>query len=96
MHLFQNAKVQINTAAEQLIAGLLSAYFLTHDDVFVRRAAELADLYLPSFNTSTGLPFRMLNLRTRVSLVMAIGFNLNSKNAPRLIIILAFYYTITT
>ena len=61
--------MQINTAVIELIAGLLSAYHLTDDLIFVTKAAELADLYLLNFDTPTGLPYRLLNLTSGVSVM---------------------------
>ena len=51
---------------EEMIAGLLSTYFLTNDWLFVRKAEELATKYLRNFDTPTGLPYRMLNFASEV------------------------------
>lgn len=44
------------------LGGLLAAYDLSGDDLFLTKAAELADRLAPSFNTPTGLPRTHVNL----------------------------------
>ncbi|PIA17539.1 seven-hairpin glycosidase [Coemansia reversa NRRL 1564] len=46
------------------VGGLLSAYELSGDKVFLKKAVELADLLMPAFDTPLGLPWQMLNITT--------------------------------
>ncbi|KAJ2250478.1 hypothetical protein GGI13_004012 [Coemansia sp. RSA 455] len=48
------------------IGGLLSAYELSDDKVFLEKAVELTDAIMPAFNTPLGLPWQMLNVTTGV------------------------------
>ncbi|CAG5136271.1 unnamed protein product [Candidula unifasciata] len=48
----------------RFIGGLLSTYALTGDQIFKKRAKEIADKLLPAFNTPTGLPLAIINLKT--------------------------------
>ena len=38
------------------LGGLLSAFDLSGDQVFLKKAIELADLLMPAFNTESGIP----------------------------------------
>ena len=44
--------------------GLLSAYALTGNDVFKDKAEDLGNRLLPIFDTNTGVPRNVVNLRT--------------------------------
>lgn len=46
------------------LGGLLSAYALTEDDIYRRKAAEIGDRLLPAFDTPTGIPWSAVNLRS--------------------------------
>ncbi|KAJ1739717.1 Vacuolar protein-sorting-associated protein 33 [Coemansia sp. RSA 1086] len=46
------------------VGGLLSAYELSKDRVFLHKAVELTDLLMPAFDTPLGLPWQMLNITT--------------------------------
>ncbi|KFD70069.1 hypothetical protein M514_17671 [Trichuris suis] len=46
----------------RFVAGLLSCYALTKDPMFVRKASEVADVLLPAFNTSTGIPYALIEM----------------------------------
>ncbi len=48
----------------RLLGGMLSAYYLSGDRAFVRKAAELADRLLPAFHARTGVARSFVNLRT--------------------------------
>ncbi|KAJ2061777.1 hypothetical protein GGI17_002847 [Coemansia sp. S146] len=48
------------------IGGLLSAYELSDDKVFLQKAVELTDVIMPAFKTPLGLPWQMLNVTTGV------------------------------
>lgn len=49
----------------RVLGGLLSAYHLTEDSLYLERAKDLADRLLPSFDTKAGLPLPMTNLAQR-------------------------------
>lgn len=49
------------------VGGLLTAHDLSGDEMFVRRAREIADRLLPAYNTQTGIPLNIVNLRTGVA-----------------------------
>jgi hypothetical protein len=44
------------------LGGLLSAYDLSGDSIFLEKAKELGNLLLPAFRTPTGIPYAMINL----------------------------------
>lgn len=48
----------------RFIGGLLSAYALTKDDLFKRKAEYFANIILPAFNTPTGIPNALINPKT--------------------------------
>ena len=47
------------------MGGLLSAYRLTSDDLYLERAIDLADRLVPAFDTPSGLPLPSVNLAER-------------------------------
>ncbi|KAF8909304.1 glycoside hydrolase family 47 protein [Gymnopilus junonius] len=46
------------------LGGLLSAYALSTDEIFLRRAEEMAKQLDPVFNSTTGLPYYSVNPKT--------------------------------
>ena len=46
------------------LGGLLSAFDLSGERVFLDKARELADLLMPAFNTQSGIPTGQVNFRT--------------------------------
>lgn len=48
----------------RVVGGLLSAYDLSGDKVFLEKARDLADRLLPAWNTPSGIPFQTINLAT--------------------------------
>ncbi|XP_070568664.1 mannosyl-oligosaccharide 1,2-alpha-mannosidase IA-like [Ptychodera flava] len=48
----------------RFLGGLLSAYAISGDAVFKAKAVEVADKLLPAFNTPTGIPMAMVNVRS--------------------------------
>ncbi|ESW14119.1 hypothetical protein PHAVU_008G254800 [Phaseolus vulgaris] len=46
----------------RVVGGLLSAYDLSGDKVFLDKAREIADRLLPAWNTPTGIPYNIINL----------------------------------
>ncbi|KAI5069119.1 hypothetical protein GOP47_0015420 [Adiantum capillus-veneris] len=48
----------------RVLGGLLSAYDLSEDSMFLDKAKELADRLLPAWNTPTGIPYTTINLHS--------------------------------
>eukprot|EP00250_Pteridium_aquilinum_P012694 c20880_g1_i1 orf=430-2277(+) len=48
----------------RVLGGLLSAYDLSEDNMFLEKAKDLADRLLPAWNTPTGIPYTTINLQT--------------------------------
>merc|ERR1719468_433731 len=46
------------------VGGLLSAYALTGDEVFREKATHVAEKLRPAFNSPTGIPYALTNMRT--------------------------------
>jgi len=46
------------------VGGLLSAYSFSGDEVFKTKAAHIADKLLPAFDTPTGIPYSLVNMRS--------------------------------
>ncbi|KAM0933751.1 putative mannosyl-oligosaccharide 1,2-alpha-mannosidase [Dioscorea sansibarensis] len=46
----------------RVVGGLLSAYDLSGDRVFLEKAKDIADRLLPAWNTPSGIPFNRINL----------------------------------
>ncbi|CAG2102386.1 unnamed protein product [Medioppia subpectinata] len=59
-----NADVSVFETVIRFVGGLLSAYGLTNDAVFLQKAVEVADHMLPAYNTQTGLPLALVNPKT--------------------------------
>ncbi|KAF8185316.1 glycoside hydrolase family 47 protein [Mycena galopus ATCC 62051] len=52
----------------RVLGGLLSAFHLTSEDMYLRHAIDLADRILPVFDTPSGLPMTSINLETSVAI----------------------------
>jgi len=48
----------------RFVGGLLSLYALTKDEIYKIKAVQIVDKLLPAFNTPTGIPNAILNLKT--------------------------------
>ncbi|XP_057967780.1 mannosyl-oligosaccharide 1,2-alpha-mannosidase MNS1-like [Malania oleifera] len=46
----------------RVVGGLLSAYDLSNDKMFLEKAKDIADRLLPAWNTPSGIPFNIINL----------------------------------
>ncbi|KAK3427885.1 hypothetical protein EUGRSUZ_F04021 [Eucalyptus grandis] len=46
----------------RVVGGLLSAYDLSEDKVFLEKARDIADRLLPAWNTPSGIPYNVINL----------------------------------
>ncbi|GJJ13259.1 hypothetical protein Clacol_007510 [Clathrus columnatus] len=49
----------------RVLGGLLSAYYLTNQSIYLERATELGDRMLPVFDTPSGIPMSFINLGRR-------------------------------
>lgn len=56
--------VQQFEIAIRIVGGLVSAYQLDGDKRFLELAVDLGDRLMPVFDTPTGIPYRMVNLKT--------------------------------
>ena len=62
---FRNAgSVSVFETTIRELGGLLSAYDLSGDKVFLDKAVELGSLLSPAFNSRTGIAYGMVNLQT--------------------------------
>ncbi|KAJ0070178.1 hypothetical protein NL108_002496, partial [Boleophthalmus pectinirostris] len=61
-----NAEVSVFEVNIRFIGGLLAAYYLSGQEVFKMKAVQLAEKLIPAFNTPTGIPWAMVNLKTGV------------------------------
>ncbi|KTW28962.1 hypothetical protein T552_01592 [Pneumocystis carinii B80] len=48
----------------RMLGGLLSAYFLTKDDLYLSKATDLSNRVLNAFDSPSGIPYSSVNLRT--------------------------------
>lgn len=46
----------------RVVGGLLSAYDLSNDQVFLDKAKDIADRLLPAWDTPSGIPYNIINL----------------------------------
>ncbi|CAO2189197.1 unnamed protein product [Urochloa humidicola] len=46
----------------RVVGGLLSAYDLSDDKIFLEKAREITDRLLPAWDTSSGIPYNRINL----------------------------------
>ena len=61
---FTNSDMETNVFETiiRYLGGLLSAFELSEDPIFLEKAKELGIALLPSFNSATGLPFNSVHL----------------------------------
>lgn len=45
-----------------MVGGLLSAYDLSGDKLFLDKAVDIADRLLPAWDTPSGIPYNFINL----------------------------------
>ncbi|KAK2358721.1 mannosyl-oligosaccharide 1,2-alpha-mannosidase MNS1 [Trifolium repens] len=58
----KNIEVSVFETTIRVLGGLLSAYDLSGDEVFLEKARDLADKLLPAWNTPSGIPYNRINL----------------------------------
>ncbi|XP_078512465.1 mannosyl-oligosaccharide 1,2-alpha-mannosidase IB [Lissotriton helveticus] len=61
-----NSEVSVFEVNIRFIGGLLAAFYLSGQEVFKDKAVQLAAKLLPAFNTPTGIPWAMVNLKSGV------------------------------
>lgn len=67
LHFDVNRDVNLFEVTIRVLGGLLSAYHITRDDMFLKKAVDLADHLMPCFETPSGIPYSDVNLFTRKS-----------------------------
>ncbi|XP_009694203.1 PREDICTED: uncharacterized protein LOC104158295, partial [Cariama cristata] len=72
-----NAEISVFEVNIRFVGGLLSAYYLSGEEVFRKKAVELGEKLLPAFNTPTGIPWALLNIKS-------IGMSFISRNKSNL------------
>eukprot|EP01137_Pigoraptor_chileana_P008823 Opistho-2@56188 len=60
----RNVDVNLFETTIRVLGGLLSAYHLSKDKMFLDKAVDLGERLLPAFNTPSGVPFSDVNLHT--------------------------------
>ncbi|GAB1607422.1 endoplasmic reticulum mannosyl-oligosaccharide 1,2-alpha-mannosidase-like isoform X1 [Argonauta hians] len=65
MVLAKNTDVNLFEVTIRVLGGLLSAYHLSGDEVFKRKAKELGDRLMPCFDSPSKIPYSDVNLRTK-------------------------------
>ncbi|KAA8522721.1 hypothetical protein F0562_009117 [Nyssa sinensis] len=58
----KNYEASVFETTIRILGGLLSAYDLSGDEVFLQKARDLADRLLPAWNTPSGIPYNKINL----------------------------------
>ncbi|KAK7265209.1 hypothetical protein RJT34_32825 [Clitoria ternatea] len=58
----KNIEVSVFETTIRVLGGLLSAYDLSGENVFLEKAKDLADKLLPAWNTPSGIPHNRINL----------------------------------
>ncbi|QCD80331.1 mannosyl-oligosaccharide 1,2-alpha-mannosidase MNS1-like isoform X1 [Vigna unguiculata] len=58
----KSIEVSVFETTIRVLGGLLSAYDLSGDKVFLEKAREIADRLLPAWNTPSGIPYNRINL----------------------------------
>lgn len=61
----REGKVNTFELTIRVLGGLLSAYHLSHDEILLEKAIDLAERTMPVFETKTGLPLSFIDLATR-------------------------------
>uniref|UniRef100_A0A3Q1AWN2 alpha-1,2-Mannosidase n=1 Tax=Amphiprion ocellaris TaxID=80972 RepID=A0A3Q1AWN2_AMPOC len=62
LDLNSNGEASLFEVNIRYVGGLLSAYYLTGEELFKNKAMELGEKLLPAFNTPTGIPRGVINL----------------------------------
>lgn len=65
LHFDINRDVNLFEVTIRVLGGLLGIYHLSKDEMYVKKAVDLADRLLPCFDSESGVPFSDINLFTR-------------------------------
>ncbi|XP_067012177.1 endoplasmic reticulum mannosyl-oligosaccharide 1,2-alpha-mannosidase isoform X2 [Anabrus simplex] len=65
LHFDVNKDVNLFEVTIRVLGGLLSAYHLSGDKMFLDKAVDLGNRLLPSFSSESGVPYSDINLMTR-------------------------------
>lgn len=65
----QSADLSVFETNIRYVGGLLSCYAFTGDPMFKEKAQYVAEKLLPAFQTPTGIPNALVNLKTGVSCI---------------------------
>ncbi|XP_074636512.1 endoplasmic reticulum mannosyl-oligosaccharide 1,2-alpha-mannosidase-like [Acropora palmata] len=60
----KNVDVNLFETTIRVLGGLLSAYHLSKDEVFLRKAVDLGERLLPAFTSASSIPYSDVNLLT--------------------------------
>ncbi|GAB6021991.1 hypothetical protein CHUAL_006146 [Chamberlinius hualienensis] len=60
-----NKDVNLFETVIRVLGGLLGAYHLSGDKIFLKKATELGDSLLPAFKSPSGIPYSDINLYTQ-------------------------------
>ncbi|KAK6911104.1 Glycoside hydrolase family 47 [Dillenia turbinata] len=58
----KNYEASVFETTIRVVGGLLSAYDLSGDKIFLEKATDIADRLLPAWNTPSGIPYNIINL----------------------------------
>jgi len=59
-----NGDISVFETNIRYVGGLLSIYSFTGDEMFKNKAVHIVDKLLPAFDTPTGVPYAMVNMRS--------------------------------
>ncbi|XP_031845965.1 alpha-Mannosidase class I b [Nomia melanderi] len=62
-----NRDVNLFEVTIRVLGGLLSAYHLSGDKIFLNKAAQLGDRLMPAFSTTSNVPYSDVNLGTNTA-----------------------------
>lgn len=63
----KNQEVNLFETTIRVLGGLLSAYHLSGDEMFLNKSLDLGNRLMPAFKTPSGIPFSDTNLLTLIS-----------------------------
>ncbi|XP_062109946.1 mannosyl-oligosaccharide 1,2-alpha-mannosidase MNS1-like [Humulus lupulus] len=58
----KNYEASVFETTIRVVGGLLSAYDLSEDELFLDKAKDIADRLLPAWDTPSGIPYNIINL----------------------------------
>lgn len=67
LHLDKDVDVNLFESTIRILGGLLSAYHLSGDPLFLQKAVDLGDRLMPAFKTPSNIPYSDVNLGTGVA-----------------------------